>query len=241
MKHWWIGTAAMAGLGWSAGIAAGAVVDFESGPMGWSVNGFDEITPAGGNPGAHINHVQIDTFGISVRSSTNPDFIGDFTARGDTRVTIDFDVNFIRFRGDEVSRDLVLELRDYDNTPEGVPYVSVWFNAGALPAPDAGWQTFTFDITNVLGSALPAGWGGAGAEDPETFEPILPPDRTWTSVLAGVDEIMFTTFVPGFFYGFTDFDVKVDNITIAPVPGAGTASALLLGAAASLRRRRRDA
>lgn len=238
MKHWWIGTAAIVGLGWSAGIAAGAVVDFESGPMGWSVNGFDEITPVGGNPGGHINHVQTDTFGISVRNNTNPDFLGDFTARGDTRLTIDFDVNFIRFFGGDVPRDIVLELRDYDNPSEGYPYVSVWYNAGALPAPDEGWQTFTFDITNVLGSALPAGWGGFGAEDPETFEPILPPDRTWTSVLAGVDEIVFTTFVPGFFYGFTDYDVKVDNITIAPVPGAGTASALLLGAAVSLRRRR---
>ena len=65
---------------------------------------------------------------------------------------------------------------------------------------------------------LPQGWGGSGDEDPNTFEPILPADRTFADVLAGVDEVVFTTFVPGFFYGFTNFDLQVDNVSVRSVP-----------------------
>jgi hypothetical protein len=66
--------------------------------------------------------------------------------------------------------------------------------------------------------ALPPDWGGTGAEDPITFEPRLPPDRTFASVLSSVDEIVFTTFQPGFFYIDEYFDVAVDNISVEFVP-----------------------
>jgi uncharacterized protein (TIGR03382 family) len=59
-------------------------------------------------------------------------------------------------------------------------------------------------------------------------------------VLAGVDEFRLTSYQPGWFYGFTDFNVRVDNLSVSvtpvPVPGA-----LLLFASALvplLRRRR---
>jgi hypothetical protein len=64
---------------------------------------------------------------------------------------------------------------------------------------------------------LPSGWGGTGAEDPDTFEPILPPNVTFAEVLSGVDVAVFTTLQPGFFFGFTDFDLRLDNITIARI------------------------
>ena len=64
---------------------------------------------------------------------------------------------------------------------------------------------------------LPAGWDGYGAED-STGMPYLPSDRTFASVLAGVDEVAFTTYVPGMVFGYTYFDVAVDNISISAVP-----------------------
>ena len=164
--------------------------------------------------------------------------IGDYTARGAVRLGADFDVTFIRFFGSEVTRDVIVELRDYDNPPENYPYASVYYNFGPLPAPEDGWRSFSVDIDDPTAAELPVGWGGTGAEDPETFEPMLPADRTFASVLAGVDEIVWTTFVPGFFFGFTDFDISVDNLSItsltpADLDGDGAVSAsdlaILLG------------
>lgn len=232
-----VGAASMVGAA-SAGISH--TVTFENGPEGWNVNGWDIPDAAGGNPGANLHWNNfVDTFGLSLRTDSNASFIGDYTARGPVRLSVDVNVTSITFFGQQVSRDLVLELRDYDNPPGGYPYVSVWLNAGALPAAGSGWQTIHFDILDPNSAALPAGWGGYGAEDPNTFEPILPPDRTFASVLAGVDEIQFTTFVPGFFYGFTNFDVAFDNIRIGVVPAPGAAGLAMIGlAGAGLRRRR---
>jgi hypothetical protein len=66
---------------------------------------------------------------------------------------------------------------------------------------------------------LPTGWGGYGAEDPDTFEPILPENRTFTDVLAGADAIVFTTFQPGFFFSEAFFQMRLDNITIETTGG----------------------
>ena len=79
--------------------------------------------------------------------------------------------------------------------------------------------TLGVTIDDPTATALPAGWGGYGAEDPVTFEPVLPAGRTFASVLASVDEIRFTTYEPGYFFGFTNFDLRFDNIVVAsPVP-----------------------
>lgn len=199
--------------------AGGTVVTFDNGPEGWSVNGNDTITPAGGNPGAYIDHYQFDTFGIEVRTSRNFNFLGDYGARGPVTLACDFEVITISNPFDpsqEFQRNIILELRDFDNPPEGFPWVSVWYNIGLLPGPEEGWHTYEVEILDPNATDLPPGWGGYGAEDPDTFAPILPADRTFKSVLASVDQVVFTTFEPGFFYGFTTFDVNVDNISIQP-------------------------
>ncbi|MFG0292074.1 MAG: PEP-CTERM sorting domain-containing protein [Phycisphaerales bacterium JB050] len=200
-------------------LAGGATVTFDNGPEGWSINGAATIVAEGGNPGAHLRHIQIDTFGCEVRTDTNTDFVTDFTQTGPVRITVDFKVNSITFFGGEVPRNIVLELRDYDIDGD-YPYNSVWFDAGLLPAPGDGWVTYEFIIDDVNATELPEGWGGTGAEDPNTFEPILPDNRTWTDMLQSIDEVQFTTFVPGFFYGFTNYDFEVDNITITPLAPA---------------------
>ncbi|XHC26799.1 MAG: GC-type dockerin domain-anchored protein [Phycisphaerales bacterium] len=229
MKTTLISTVAGLALSASAIAGGGAAITFDNGPEGWSINGQATIVPEGGNPGAHLRHVQTDTFGCNIRTDSNTDFVTDFTQTGPVRITVDFKVNSITFFGSEVPRDIVLELRDYD-VDGPYPYNSVWFLAGELPAPGEGWVTYEFIIDNVNDTELPAGWGGTGDEDPDTFEPILPENRTWTDMLQSIDEVQFTTFVPGFFYGFTNYDFEVDNITITPlepdcpadVDGSGT-------------------
>lgn len=207
---------ASAGLASAALAGSGHTVTFDNGPEGWSINGQATILQNGGNPGAHLRHVQVDTFGCNIRTDSNTTFVTDFTQTGPVRITIDIKVNSITFFGSEVPRDIVLELRDYD-VDGPYPYNSVWFLAGELPGPGEDWRTFEFIIDNVNDTALPPGWGGTGDEDPNTFEPILPSNRTWTDMLQSVDEVQFTTFVPGFFYGFTNYDFQVDNISITPL------------------------
>jgi len=205
-----------------AGEPNDAQVGFDNGAEGWSLNGWDTVTPTGGNPGARLHWENfIDTFGMSARTDSHAAFLGDYTAKGPVQLSIDFQVDFIQFFGTPVSRDLVVILFDDDGFA-GAPPAAVWTQLGTLDGNGMPWTTFRASVTDVHSDQLPAGWHGAGDEDPVTFEPVLPAGRTWTNVLQGIDRIEFTTFVPGFFFGFTFFDVSVDNISIEPVPTAWT-------------------
>jgi hypothetical protein len=200
-------------------------VTFDAGAEGWvgpaGPGGSTGIVTTGGNPGANMRTV-FNNFGISFVNSTNPAFRGDFTTADSVTISIDVRVENISFFGSPVSRPWVLELRDTTNPPPGYGWKSVWFLFGPISQAKSGtWRNFsvTFDPN---ATALPAGWGGYGAETPNA-EPILPPGTTFRDVLAGVDAMAFTTLQPGFVFGFTDFTVRLDNIrvtrTVAAVPG----------------------
>lgn len=222
-----------------AGAGNNSIVSFDEGNEGWVLNGWDQPDAAGGNPGANLHWDNfVDTFGMEARTSSNAAFLGDYSrfTQG-ARVSIDFQVDFIAFFGTPVDRDLTLQLRDFDSF-NGADPATVWINLGLLPQQADGWRTFSVDITDVTSTALPAGWQGAGAEDPNTFEPVLPAGRNWANVLQGVDEIAFSTFVPGFFYGFTNFKLRVDNIRIEAIPTPASAM-LMLGAGLTMLPRRR--
>lgn len=220
--------AATASLVMTASLLAAetVVVDFESGAEGWigpaGGGGATALDPANGNPGANL-HTIFNDFGITFRNSTNPDFVQDYSQFDTVTFAIDVKVEDISFIGSPVTRPWLLEIRDYDNVPAGYPWVSVWYLFDWVGAGE--WTNWSVTIVDPGAADLPAGWGGYGAEDPETFEPILPANRTFTDVLAGADEIVYSTLQPGFFFGFTDFDVRIDNITVEteggvePVPG----------------------
>ena len=229
-------------------IAFAAITTFDSGTEGWSISGRTAILPTGGNPGANLGPLVTNVFGIDIRNSTNANFLGNYSqfwqsnGGGPTsplRLAIDTKTNSISFFGSEVSRNLIIELRDYTNPPPNYPYVSVWYNLGTISAAQPGWRTFSIDIANPNSTTLPAGWGGTGDED-QFANPRLPANRTFASVLASVDEISFTTFQPGFVYGFTNFNVQVDNPTLVVVPGPGVGGLIagVVGVAAVQRRRR---
>lgn len=231
--------AALASAG--APALADSVTTFDNGLEGWSISGRTDINPNGGNPGANLHGVLIDVFGADIRNNTNEAFLGDLTRYGPAiELSIDIQVNSITFGpGNEVPRDLVVELRDYTNS-NGLPWTSVYYHLGTLQAATErqdGWMTYSVIIDDPFAVGLPEGWGGYGDETP-LGEPILPGDRTFTSVLQSVDEIAFTTFVPGFFFGFTNFDMQVDNISIRAVPAPSALALLGLGGLVGTRRRR---
>lgn len=220
--------------------AGAAVVTFDNGTEGWLVPGGTGIEAVGGNPGNHL-HTVFNNFGIEFRNDSNPAFIGDYTQYSSITLSVDVRVESIMFFGQPVPRDLVVDLRSFSLGQGGYPYSSVWYTMTTMQS-GQDWATYSVTIDNPASATLPAGWGGTGAEHPTTFEPMLPANLTFADVLADVEEIAFSTYVPGFVFGFTDFDIRVDNIRIetTPIPAPG-ALALLACAALTGRGRRRCA
>jgi len=230
-----LATAASAGMSHVTTFDGGAA-DGWIGPQGSGGSTF--IDNASGNPAPSL-HTTFNDFGITFRNSTNSNFVQDLSVYDEVTVSIDVRVNDISFGGTPVSRPWVLEFRDFDNGASPFPWDSVWFDFGDISAADQGeWTTLSVTIANPAQTDLPAGWGGTGAEDPKTFEPVLPGNRDFADILSTYDEIAFTTLEPGFFFGFTDFDVEIDNIRIEAVPAPGATALFGLGALGLTRRRR---
>lgn len=203
------------------------VVTFNKGDdQGWfGPNGFDGFgggtwtVPNGGNPTWNMQTVFQD-FGIPYTNFTNKTFLGDYTASQSVTLKIDLRVENLKFFGTSVSRPWLVELRNTSLASGGYPWVSVWYKFAQISTATHGqWTTFsvTFDPRSTQ---LPAGWGGTGAEDPVTYEPVLPAGVTFRDVLEGIDIIAFTTLEPGLFFGFTDHSFRIDNITITRVPAS---------------------
>jgi len=223
----------------AAASAQTTVVDFSNGTQGWTTHVNSWIDDTVGNAAPAYRTQMIDTFGLTWSNTSNAAFLGAFQPHQSVTIGLDIQALSITYLGGEVSRDVVVELRDYDNKPADLPYTSVWFNLGTISA-DAGLQHLSVTIADTSATALPAGWGGYGAET-ALGEPVLPANRTFADVLAGVDEFVFTTYVPGYFYGFTNYDVVVDNLSITAVPEPSTLALNLAGLMllAGLVRRRR--
>lgn len=187
-----------------------------------------------------------NNFGITYGTNSNQAFLGDYTAFKSISLGLDVFTSSLNFYGMDVTRELVVELRDYHSHPDDVPYASVWYSLGILDPSKQDWQHFSVTINDTASGLLPSGWGGYGAFD-EYGGPKLPEGRTFSSVLANVDELVFTTLVPGSFYAYANHDVTIDNIsisTISAVPEPGSvlmfgAGLVVLGLCA--RRQRRDA
>lgn len=229
----------------AAGAGAGNILvseDFETGTGGWQFQGNELLFP-GGNPGNYLGIPLIDSFGITFGTSdASSPLIGDLT--GYAGLEISFDMRTFQFRNfagepiDPASRPLVLQFIDRGDPDDFLDDVSVYIVGQHIPYEKDGWSRITFSVPTTTGDLLPDGWGGTGDEDPDTFEPILPSNRTFESVMANVDEVMISTFVPGFFYGFTFWEIGVDNLLVREIPAPGAAALLGVASVGLLRRRR---
>ena len=202
-------------------------VDFESGTLGWvgptGPGGATTIVPTGGNGGGAGLQTVFNNFTVTFRNAANPAYVGDYSQFDSVTLSCDIRVNLINFFGSPVPRPWLVELRDYDLAQGGYPYTSVWYLYDDISvANNPSWTTYSVTIDDPASTTLPAGWGGYGDEHPTTFEPILPAGVTFADVLAGVDEIAFTSAQPGFFFGFTDFDLVLDNLSISTTGGPWT-------------------
>lgn len=213
-------TAAAAALEPSAGPREGTT--FSSGRhAGWlagrSVTGVMWVDAEVGRRAPAIHHTQLFATG-SMMFQQRASWLAPVKSGLPFRIQLDAKANLVNYLGSPTRRELVVELRDYDNPPEGHPYTSVWTIVGYLDAANQpGWQTLGVTVADPAAAALPEGWGGYGAED-KRGRPSLPAGRTFADVLAGVDEIAITTYQPGFLYGSNhDFDIVYDNIAVGVV------------------------
>ena len=203
-------------------------VSFDGGDNGgFTGNAFFE--PTGGNPDGNA-HFNLETFGMELRTGAtgepaNEAFLGDYSTAELVTIGVDVRVDDLNFFGQQVPRNLGMVFVDDDiqgpNGPSGL-----WFELGEISSmATSEWTRFELTIEDFSLTDLPPGWIGFGDEDPVTFEPILPDGATFASVLASVDQFQISTFEPGFFFGFTNFDVRIDNLSIAvtaiPEPAAG--------------------
>jgi hypothetical protein len=204
---------------------------FSNGFEQWQFSGATHIEPSGGNPGAYAAFQAIgpdSAFGFNVFNNSNPEFIGNVYLSPVT-ISIDVRTNSIIFMGNEVPRDLLVELRDTTAGNGGVPYSSVFYDLGLMTSTVPGWVHYSVTITNPDSATLPPGWIGFGAQDADGM-PILPPGTTFADVLHNVDVVNFTSFKPGNFFGDTGFDLSFDNLGVNAVPEPS--SLVMLGIAA---------
>ena len=192
--------------------------NFSGDPGDWidASRGFAELDATAGHaaPSLRIAIPGLGMEGINFITH-DPAWLGALTSRTSIDFGLRAQTNSILFQGRQVPRDLIVEIRDYDNPPVDHPYTSVWARLGTLRQSNKPWKWMHATIPDTRSDALPEGWSGYGAEDAEG-NISLPPDRTFADVLMHADEIVITTLVPGYLFSMdVEWDVAMDNVYIA--------------------------
>lgn len=186
--------------------------NFEGGSNvgGWTFGApaFEVIEPAGGNPGAFLHNVFLDTFAAQPRTSLGvaSPFVGDYRAMGVRFVGIDLAI--FSPNTTTAGRPLSVILYDDGGTPADLTDDCRVYRIGGHPAPmpNGNWARYRFRVPsgNVT---LPPGWqlqGCAGLTD----------DQAWNRVITGVDQLRFFTGDPALFFIFQAWDIGADNPTV---------------------------
>jgi len=215
---------------------APSTVDFSHGMEGW-------VGSAGTGSGSYAGidnalggslafHTISPGDGWSISTSSNANFLGNFTSA--KSITFSLDINVAELAignhgGWPLTQDLILEFRDTDKPGPQLPYSSVWFRLGYIGGYQPANQHFSVTIADTSSNVLPAGWHGAG--DFNYYgDSTLPYAQTFRRILQDVDQVVVSTYVPGYIYGAEQFyDLSVDNISISAVPEPEQAAMLLAG------------
>lgn len=223
------------------GFTGAPKVDFSNGTGGWQIrapendpeNGWhtwiDDSAGVGGSPALHsVMPVIWDATWVNTSASVT----GDLTKTAAVNFSFDlYTESFVYlFNGQEVPRDVVVELRSANADGS---FMSAFFNVGITGA-GKGWQHFSASIADTSSTTIPVGWSVFSTD----YNEALPPGLTFTDVLKNVTELRITTSVPGLFYGDAYVDITIDNIAVTAVPEPSTLASLAAGLALIAVRRR---
>jgi len=204
-----------------AGAAAAQPIHFEDFEQpgdyqGWTVNGRQMIFPGGPGGGNFMGVPYLDFWGITLANDSAPEVLGDLTRHGGEALEFGVVMRVSRFDNffgeamDPSTRPLVLQLFDDGDLNDPTDDVSVYYVGEGCPRQGEEWRVRSFVIPIYDQESLPPGWHGTGDEDPTTFEPRLPPGRTYGSVIRSVDRVQFTTLQPGYFYAPSFWEAGFD-------------------------------
>jgi len=241
---------ALAAVAIASGAHAGlssstTVTDFEDGAEGWEgpmgpggVSFIDSENGVGGSAGLRT---RFENFHVGFDNISNPAFVNDYTQFESVTLSIDVKADRLEdLAGNEQIRPFLVELKDFDSAAEGLPYASAAyvFTHDLGGAADGEFTTFSTTIENTRADELPAGWLGAGYEEPDGSV-VFPPDLSFSELLSGIDVVSFNTAPPNYAHTFSVFDLTIDNVTITTtVPSPGPAALFATSGLIALRRRR---
>ncbi|MFT5048743.1 MAG: hypothetical protein ACI8QZ_000130 [Chlamydiales bacterium] len=190
---------------------------------GWTILGFDDqvFQPTGGNPDAHLNFF-FENFFIRIYDATDPAFTGDYSRKGRVMISADLRWRVVNFFGTNVRRDLFFMIWDEYVDENGVDRKHVLLKpVGKVrgQGPHAPWRTSRVRLPNPDADGLPGGWFYWPFDGSIEPSHTLPVGVTVADIMSSVDRVQWSTATPGQFFGFTTFDVSVDNCSIKTVNG----------------------
>lgn len=207
-------------------------VDFSNGAAGWigrvgvPAAGGTTLDTSLGNDAPSLHTVYNDFLHVGLRFYTDSaPFVGDYTQA--KSITISLDINPIRMAvgstGTAVSKDVYIDLLDYDHPADGYDSSMVSYKLGTIVA-GTGWQTLSVTLDQTTLDTLPAGWTATGS-----LGSTMASGLTFAQLLSGIDNIAFR--IPASSGSAVSYDVAVDNISISSVAAVPEpTSALLLAA-----------
>lgn len=175
---------------------------------GWTFGTGNEVVEAtGGNPGAWLHDLFVDTFAPQPRTTQASVFTGDLRHRGVTRLGVDLLTLSVDFSAE--GRPLTLMLISDQGTPANPDddWAAYLMGPANVPLPGQGWVSYAFEVPTAE-RALPAGWG--------TLElgPSSPPSPDWNLLVEDVAQVVFFYGDPTMFFIFQGWNLGLDNPTV---------------------------
>ena len=175
---------------------------------GWTFGtGNEVIESGGGNPGAYLHDLFVDTFAPQPRTSQPSIFTGNLRQLGVSRIGIDLITFSVDFSAE--GRPLTLMLISDQGTPADPDddWAAYLMGPSNVPLPGEGWISYSFNVPSQE-TSLPAGWATLA------FGSSSPPEPDWNQVITNVAELRFFYGDPTMFFIFQGWNLGLDNPTI---------------------------